>query len=310
MRLARILLLLPCLATSPACNDAKKADPAPTDAKAAVEAKAAPEPTAGTCDAAHGAVVEKEMLTWCALSDMGISPDVPLAPWKPAPTDRPTDGRIELRPGGLQVGWGRSAKADELVELLAAERETATMVGRTVDGWSLTIGADTPRAEVAAVVKTLSDADQRTGTVVLSVEPTAPVPQPRDPARLAALDAKIGGVDPSQRATLLAKEIEQAMPPCPGMAKAFSAVAMAAPDQRCPLLARGISEGLVGCGCPKEDEMLTLIYGVSLGSKPPERLAVAVPATLDPAATPRPGATWGEIVAGLDEAALQALWVD
>src|SRR5690606_13266322 len=120
---------------------------------------------------------------------------------------------------------------------------------------------------------------------------------------------KIGTADPSQRATLLAREIEQAMPPCPAMTKPFGAVAAATPTDRCPMLARGFSEGLVACKCAKEDEMLTLVYAIAVGLTPPERLTTVVPVTLDPSATPLPGATWAEVVAALDQAP-KTLWID
>lgn len=317
MRLGRTLTLLviPCLAATVACDDEKKvADTGPADvgqpAETKTEANANANANAGSCNEAHAKEIGAEMLSWCALGDKGISPDVPLAPWKPAPSDKPTDGRVELRPGGLQVGWGTEIGAGELVARLKAERETVEGQGRTMDGWSLTIGAETPRAEVAAVFRALAEGEMRAGTVVLSVEPTGPIPQPRDAARLAEVDAKVSGVEPSQRAVVFAQEIQQAMPPCPAMADAFAVVANASAQQRCALLARELSKGIVSCGCPKEDEVLTLVYGVSLGSKPPERLATVVPVTLDPAAPPRAGGTWGEIVAGLDEAATKALWVD
>lgn len=315
MRLARTLALLviPCLAATVACDDEKKvADTGPADVGQPAETKteANANANAGSCNEAHAKEIGAEMLSWCALSDKGISPEVPLAPWKPAPADKPTDGRVELRPGGLQVGWGTEIGTGELVDRLKVERERVAMQGRTMDGWSMTIGAETPRAEVAAVFRALAEGEMRTGTVVLSVEPPGPIPQPRDAERLAAIDAKVSGADPSQRAVIMARELEGAMPKCPAMIEAFSVVANASAEQRCALLARALSEGIVSCGCPDEDEILTLVYGASLGTKPPERLATTVAVTLDPAAPPRAGGTWGEIVAGLDEAATKALWVD
>lgn len=312
MRLRRTLALIvvPWLGLGTlACDGDKKKDGAAAEAAPSKksEGEAAP---GGTCDEAHGKAVEKEMLAWCELSEKVADDEIPLAPWKPAPTDKPANGRIEVRPGGVSVGWGRDTSLADLPGMLEEERGMAKMRGETVTGWSLTIGGDTPRAEVAAVLKTLADAGQPKGTVVLTVEPPGEVPQPRDPKRLEGINEKVGTADPSQRAVLLAKEIQTAMPPCPGMTKAFSAVATAAPDQRCPLLARGLSEGLVSCGCPKEDEILTLVYAISMGFTPPKRLSTVVPVTIEPTAEPRAGATWAEIVAGADEAAFTALWVD
>lgn len=306
------LVGVPSLALgSLACDDkGSKSDSGAASADAKADAKVEGSSDAAACDEAHGKAIEQEMLSWCEYSEKVASEDLPLAPWKPAPVDRPAEGRIEVRPGSVRVGFGPPTPASVVAGRLAEEREAAKLRGEAPKAWALTIGGDTPRAEVAAVVKALADTGEREGSLVLTVEPTEPVPQPRDPKRLAELDGTMTDGDPSMRATLLAREIQTAMPPCPGMVKTFSAVASAAPDQRCPLIARGISEGLVSCQCPKEDEMLTLIYAASLGSTPPTRLSTVAAVTLDPAATPRAGATWSEIVAGLDEAALKSLWVD
>ncbi|MCA9705632.1 MAG: hypothetical protein KDK70_07285 [Myxococcales bacterium] len=306
------LIMLPWLGlATPACDDGgKKADPAdPAAGPAAAPRSAGEGEAAGACDQAHGKAIEQEMLAWCALSEKVAPEGLPVAPWKPAAANKPRRGIIDVRPSVLQVGW-EQVEASQVLDRLAQDRQRAETMGETHPGWSLVILGDTPRAEVAAVLKALADGEQRVGSLMLGVEATEPVPAPRDPKRLAALHAKLDGADPSQRAATLAQEIQAAMPPCPGMTNAFSAVAAAAPDQRCPLLARGLSEGLVGCKCPKEDEMLTLIYAISLGSTPPGRLTAMVPVTLDPAAPPRPGATWAEVVAGLDEAALGSLWID
>ncbi|MCA9651211.1 MAG: hypothetical protein H6712_13285 [Myxococcales bacterium] len=307
------LVVVPWLGlASLACSgEGKVADTGPQDVGQPSPGKeAGAAGAAGGCDAAHGNAIEQEMLGWCELSERVVSDEVPLAPWKPASANKPSSGLIEMRPGSLQVGW-RETAVGGLVGQLEEDREFAKMRGELgATRWSLMIGGDTPRAEVAAVFRTLADAGQPKGSLVLSVEPSDPVPQPRDPERLAALHTKLADADPSERAMLTAREIQAAMPPCPGLTHAFSAVATTSPDQRCALLARGISEGLVSCRCPKEDEMLTLVYSISMGSTPPERLTTVVPVVLDPAAAPRSGATWGEIVAGLDQGALQTLWVD
>jgi hypothetical protein len=54
---------------------------------------------------------------------------------------------------------------------------------------------------------------------------------------------------------------------------------------------------------------MTLIYALMVGLEPPTQVGAAVPVTLDPAAPARTGATWAEVVAGLDQGALAKLWV-
>ena len=46
-----------------------------------------------------------------------------------------------------------------------------------------------------------------------------------------------------------------------------------------------------------------------MSTEPPTRLSVSMATTLDPSAPSRPGQTWGEVVAGLDPKAFEALWV-
>jgi hypothetical protein len=306
-----ITLALLALGTSACDRDAKMPAEREADArKAAVDGKAG-----AACDAAHAKALEQELLAQCALSDRVLMTEVPAAPWKPSPSAAPEDVlRLELGPAGVVLGWGPPMPVAELPSRLAQEREQAAVMAEAKgrprrDGWVLLIASATPRADVAAVLKGLAEAELRQGHLQLATDATGPLPVPRDAKLLADVKARVSAEDPSQRAMLLAQEIEQTMPPCPALVQTFSNVATVDAEQRCPLLARGISEGLVSCGCAKEDTMMTLFYAVSMGLEPPTRLAAAVAVTLDPAAAPRPGATWAAVVAGLDEAALAGLWV-
>jgi hypothetical protein len=267
------------------------------------------------CDAAHAKVLEQELLAQCAISEQVLSADVPAAPWSPAPSTPPDDAlRIELGPAGMTLGHRPPVPVAALSAALAEQREQATaraeLSGRPAPaGWLLTLDGTTPRADVATILRDLSDAGLLAGHLQLATEPTGPLPMPRNPEQLAGLARRIPRHDASTKATFLAQEIEQAMPPCPALYQSFSTAAMLEPESRCSVLARGIAEGLVSCGCPQEDAMMTWMYAITVGLEPPRRLGVAVPVTLDPAAAPRAGATWAEVVAGLDEAALATLWV-
>jgi hypothetical protein len=290
-----------------ACDRGSEPSPASTPASAS---------TSVACDAAHAKALEQELLAQCAISEQVLTTDVPAAPWKPAPSAPPQNGalRLELAPTGVAIGWGPPVPLADLLTRLAEQREQAlamaSATGRPApSGWVLAITGATPRADVATVLQALADTEQRRGHLLLATDATGPLPVPRDPKRLAELATRITGADPSTKATLLAEEIERSLPPCPALVQGFSTVATIDPENRCRVLARSISEGLVSCDCPEEDALMTLLYAITVGVEPPTRLAAAVPTMLDPTAPARPGATWAELVATLDEAALARLWV-
>lgn len=256
--------------------------------------------------------LQAEFAAACPVSEQVLKVDVPLAPWKADPSAPPRDALpLELTRQALVVGWGEPVEpVARLRERLAEERERSRMMtGAASSEWVLSIAADVSSGRVASVLQVLADDGATDGHVLLATEDVGELPKPRKPALLEEFGARIDGMEPSMRATTVAREIERTMPPCPGMKKAFSAVAMAASDQRCALLARGLAEGLVECKCPEADDMLTYVYAINVDTSVPERLSVAVPVTLDPTASPRSGASWGEMVAGMDQAAFASLWV-
>lgn len=304
----------------PACDDkgkpAGEADAGKAGEADAAEAGAA-EAGAGagkTCDAAAGKLIEQELLAGCGISAQVLRIEAPIAPWTADPSAPPEETiRLEVTTKGTAVGWGAPVPAAQLparlTEAMERSKQRAEATGKAAPGWGLVIAGDVTRADVAAVFQALVDTGQTKGHLLLATEQLGTPPVPRKPEVLAALHARVSEADPSQRATILAKELERKMPPCDGVKKTFATVATVAADQRCPILARGISEGLVACGCPDADELLTLIYGVTVDTQPLQRLSVASPVTLDPGAASRPGETWAKVVAGLDQAALGALWV-
>lgn len=273
------------------------------------------EVSAGTCDAAHAKVLEQELMAQCDVYDVVLALDVPAAPWKPAPSAAPDEALpLEVSPAGVVVFTGEPVPMADLSARLAEGIEKNTMLAEAqgkapTSAWVLTLASTTPRAEVATVLKALADAGLRWGYLRLGAAAATPLPQPRDPKQLAELAARVADADVSEKAVRLAREAEAVMPPCPGLEQGFSNAATNAPEDRCRVLARDLSAGLVSCGCPKEDVVMTLTYALMVGLEPPTRLGAAVPVTLDPAAPPRMGATWADVVAGLDQAALAGLWV-
>ncbi|MCX4247737.1 hypothetical protein [Paraliomyxa miuraensis] len=308
--LAPLVFAFATLAVAPGCDREAETKP---DAKAdaGTETKDPDAASAQTC-AVRGQEMERELLDACTISEQLLSVDVPFTPWKSAPSSAPSNAlRLELSPKGVVVGWGSPLPLGELEARLIAEREHAAMASRSRGplSWVLAIDGTTARKDVASALQVLASTGLSQGWVQLGTTSVGNVPKPRDPKLLAELTARVEAKDPSERAAALADEISRAMPPCPGAAKAFEAVAVAAPEQRCELLARGMAAGLVGCGCPKVDTMATLLYALSVGAEVPTRLGVAVPVTVDPKAKPQPGATWADVVAGASEGTFTALWV-
>ncbi len=315
LRGCRSIVLTALVALAPACDGDDKPDANRAQAKDAKtnDAKAKTN-DAKVCDDARGKAIEAEILAGCSVGAKVLKLAAPMAPWKTEPSAPPPGALIlRLSKTGTVVDWGRPLPIEQVAQRLTeAMKRQATMAEITGDktpGWALTIASDVPRADIAAVMELLANAGHPSGHLMLATEAVGDLPAPRDPELLATMYAKVGTLEPDQRATLLAKEIEKKMPKCDGVGKTFRAVSTAAPEQRCPLLALGISEGLVACDCPEADELLTLLYAISVDTQVPEQLSVALPVTLDPKAAPRVGGTWGQMVARLDQGALAGLWV-
>lgn len=285
----------------------------PADEKAA-DGKAAA--AGAACDAAHTKALEQELGGLCDLGELVSPIDVPPAPWKPAPAAAAPDAlRIDVTAAGVVLGWGEPVPIAELRSRLTEGFEKNQMLaeaqGTTYTGmWLLSMAKQTPRAEVAAVLQALVDAERYVGFVQFGIAAAEPLPQPRDPKQLADLDARMSAVTPGDEAVFLAKEIERAASSCPAFEQAFSNVSTVDADDRCKSLARSLADGIQRCGCDEETVMMTLFYALTVGRTPPSQRTAALRVTLDAAApTPRPGATWGEVVARLDEDALAGLWV-
>lgn len=288
-----------------------------SDSSPPTDSKASPTGEAGAaCDAAHAKALEQELVSLCDLGELVSTIDAPSAPWKPSLVAPPQGAmRIDVTPEGVVVGWGAPVPVAELRGHLVEGLEMNAMLNQSkgVNGagtWLLSMAKDTPRAQVSAVLQALVDVGQPRGYVRLTAETATPLPVPRDPKQLAELDAQLAKQDASNKAVFLAREIERAAATCPEFEEAFESVAADDPATRCHGLARSLASGIQRCGCAEESVMMTFFYALTVGSKPPVRLTTAPGVTLDAqSTTPRHGATWAEIVAGLDEPALTGLWV-
>ena len=317
--LLRFVLAVLCV-TTPACDREKAPQNKPAaDAKPAADGKpAAGNPTAepGGCDAAHAKALEEEITAQCSLMPKLLELDVPSVLWKAVPSAAPEDAlRIDVSPNGVVLGgWGEPIEIEALTpERFAEERdrmvEMAATPGRPrPESWVLAIDRTTTRLAVAKVLQALEGAGMRQGHLRLGTDSPGPLPSPRDPKLLAEVASKVSRGGPADKASLFARELESVVPGCPPTAEVFSSLAASPLEERCALMAQGLSQALVRCSCAKEAEILTLVYGLTVGLESPVRLGISVPVTLDPAAAPLPGDTWADMVAKLDETKLE-LWV-
>ena len=227
---------------------------------------------------------------------------------------------VKVRPGEVELdGTVRPVGEAETVlqEAFARDRQIAEAIGTKARGWAVAIDGQTPASDVHVVLSALARLGSRDGTLVLATAPSDPLPKPRDPAALKAMGDELeasGATGPSDKATFLARKMSSILPPCPEMVKVFQALAGAAPEHKCALLAAGMGEAIPQCDCAKEDEVLDGIYAMTVGFGPPKRLATTTALVLDPEA---PGAAkipaakpWREVVAGLDRSALVSFWFE
>jgi hypothetical protein len=307
------LALAVLIVAGPACDRAKAPETKPIDAKAPADA---PKTEPGACDDAHGKALEQELMGHCEVTDEVLTKDVPSVPWKAMPSSAPKDAlRVDVTPEGVVLdGWRNPIAFEELSPARFTEErdqvvEMAETYGRPKpEGFVLAIDPHATRSQVAAVFQALDGAGLRQGHLWLATDTPGPLPVPRDAKLLAKVASGITGSGPSDKAVFLGQELQRAVPACPPAEEVFANLAASAVDERCALLARGLSKALVACGCTNEAEILTLVYTLTVGLEAPVRLGTSVPVTLDAKAASLPGSVWSEMVANLDQAKL-AVWV-
>lgn len=159
----------------------------------------------------------------------------------------------------------------------------------------LEIDREAPMTVVDDTARALIAAGFAEGVFALAADEPSPAPvHPEIHRRLAPT---IEGLDPADRATTIAREIEKLVGDCTAVAEAFSLVATHAPHERCKALTNALPDAFVACGCPAtEPEIMTLIqvvYGMDT------RYVHAQPVRLVLSPTPfdREEKLWGELVA-------------
>jgi hypothetical protein len=291
------------------CEDAPKgAAPSAEGATPAASSSVAPTATA-SAGACTEAALEEELLGYCEAGLSSGPPGMAPLPWTMDPGKRPTEA-IEIfvaKDRQLNIdGAVVSLKAFADVWPKKAKLRRQMLQGAKSTPWILAVAKKVDVATVARITKTLEANGDRRGHLAFTVpdHDGSLHAKPRDPEQLAALHAKIDSTDLNRKAAKLAVAIQRSkLKTCPPLVKVFGAIAGAAPDQKCRLLARGVAEAFPGCKCRHADEILTLLYAVMADTQPPKRRGAWVGVTLAPQAAPlevKAGASWAEFSAQLE----------
>lgn len=136
--------------------------------------------------------------------------------------------------------------------------------------------AGLPAPRVIEALSAANEAGFREAWLVVDNGRDLQLPPYLDPAYAADFEARLGGLDPSQRATLAARELSDLLRLCPPGMEVFNAVAHAAPESRCELFAYGLSEALPSCPLTSGDKVVTLTQVIVGAEAGPELVGVRV----------------------------------
>lgn len=304
-RLAPALTVVALLGCEPPPDTSGKAE---GDAKTAEGSKtAADEGAAADPNVCERGPIEAELKRFCDY-DIGIPPvDIPKVPWA-GPSYHPTTSTImTLTKRGLLDPQG-AKKFISIQDWLADPPRRVPEPGEL----AIAVAADVPVSAVAELQRGLSAKGRKEVRFLVQVTEDTPVPQPRLPELLETLTAQTPG-DPSKRLMLTGQLIKQHGAECEELGGAFQTLAMVGQDERCAHLAKASAAALEHCNCTKRDEIMTLLYAMTMGFEPPKGRTAAVPVALDPQAKYRPkeGMTFGELaVEQFTDTQLHHLWLD
>jgi len=279
-----------------ASNDAGSPSPDDGDEGTVAEGEA--------CDEAHAKAIRASMDAQCELADVVAPRRMPVVDHPPkAP---PLDGvRITVPLEGELNASGRDLTSPMLAQGLTEARERAERLAEASGDASqgefvLAIEANVPRSRVVSTLTHLHQAGFATGHVLLAATQKASMPEPPDAALVKSITERARALPDDQRAVQLAERLQTLVARCVPAQHAFAVIAEAAPHQKCKLMAAGISEAMVECGCPEQEtELLSMIYAVNLPDTDGS-MTVTIPVRLDGEARVGDGERWGEIAATLD----------
>jgi hypothetical protein len=254
-------------------------------------AKPDPEPSADTSESTCKAEpLQTELTSFCEF-DLGVPPiALPKVAWTAAPYHPLATRVITLDQSGLTDPEGTGTVAIEA--WLADPPRRIPEPGEMV----FAIAADVPTASVAELQRGLVAAGRKQIQVLVHVGDPRPIPQPRDPKMLARMREALPD-NPNDRVVFVAQAVQGYAQTCSTIAGVFPQLSQVSPGDRCAKLGELAAKAIVECGCTKLDEIMTLLYALTIGFDAPKGRTAAVVVSLDSQAefTPSDGATWGEL---------------
>jgi hypothetical protein len=295
LSVALVAFALACESPPPRAAEDQQPAPAPKPAS--------PEPRDESCQAEP---LHAELASFCEL-DLGVPPiDLPKVTWT-AETYHPLATRvITLDQRGLTDPEGVGTVSIEA--WLADPPRRIPEPGEMV----FAIAADVPASTVAELQRGLAAAGRKEIRYLVHIGDPTPLPRPRDPKLLTGMRDALPNVA-NERVVFVAKAVQEYAQTCPPLAGVFPQLNQVSSGDRCTKLAELASKAIVECGCAKLDEIMTLLYALTVGFDVPLGRAAAVPVALDPAAKleVEAGATWGELAASaLKGPELHRLWIE
>ncbi len=260
-----------------------------------------------------GPTIEAEMLQRCARSDRErtLFP-VPTVTWAARATQPPA-GILLLELTAEQITFERGdpiplSNFDYFEEELDKTWAIAESSGEPTS-WALVIASDVPRGVIAKVFQSLVDVDRPRGFVLLDhgEQVTFITEPPENESIQKAVYEEVSKALAKERTKKLREEIQKRSPKCFSVNDVVLEVAGAPPHVLCRITARDVSKRLVDCGCPANSGAIASLMAEGFNSRLP---SVVVPVTLDSTAGARAGATWAEIVGGMQKTEFASLWVD
>ena len=250
--------------------------------------------------------LQSELASFCEF-DLGVPPiDLPKVAWTAEPYHPLATRVILLDNRGLTDP--ERAGTVSIASWLADPPRRIPEPGEMV----FAIAADVPAATVAELLTGLAAAGRKQIRMLVHVGDARPIPQPRDGKRLADMREALPDVA-NERVVFAAQAVQSYAETCPPVAGVFPQLVQVSPGDRCAKLAELGSKAIVACGCTKLDEIMTLLYALTVGFDVPRGRAAAVLVEIDPAATitANADASWGELAAAsFESAALHRLWIE
>jgi hypothetical protein len=284
------LLSVSCFALALACES-----PPPRAAQeqpaAAAPSRSSSKPAADS--ACQAEPLHAELASFCEL-DIGVPPiELAKVPWTAEPYHPLATRVITLDNRGLTDPEGDGSSVS-IQAWLADPPRRIPEPGEMV----FAIAADVPATTVAELQRGLAAAGRKQIQVLAHINDLRPIPQPRDAKLLATMRDALPS-NSNERVVFVAKAVQEYAQTCPPVAGVFPQLTQVSPGDRCAKLGELAANAIVECGCAKLDEIMTLLYALTIGFDVPVGRASAVAVVLDPDTkfAPAAGATWGELAA-------------